>query len=236
MNITSTGNNFGAGQVVFKAALDDNFVVLNGNVPFDRYCDEYLSADVMEIKVPDLPMKRSLETAVYMTYDTKNYERCITIVRSWIKDKNTICIEKLIPMDDCTNMELVFLCAYLPKGQRESFAIEGQVDLQLENMPGTMWREIACAVVRDSWAMIAFAVGGLASLVIGEPFSIDLTNFPTDIACDVPFLGHWNYAGGYGNFLVPARIENGKFLAEGLTELQADYPSNGFMKAFIVTE
>lgn len=236
MNITTTGNNFGANQVVFKAALDDNFVVINGKLPFERDCDEYLAADVLEIKVTDLPMKRSLETAVYMTYDTEDYGRCITIVRSWIKDKNTICVEKLIPMADCTNMELVFLCAYLPKGQRESFAIEGQVDLQLDNMSGSLWREIACAVVRDSWTMIAFSVGGLGSLVAGESFSIDLTNFPADIACDVPFLGHWNYAGGYGNFLVPARIESGKFVAEGLTELQADYPSNGFIKAFIVTE
>lgn len=236
MIMTSIGNNFGAGQIEFKAALDENFVVLNGNLSFDREAGEYLVADVMEIYVPDLPMKRSLETAVYMTYDTQDYGRCITIVRSWIKDKNTICLEKLIPMKDCTNMELVFLCAYLPKGQRETFAIEGQVDLQLENMTSTLWRQIACAVIRDKWAMIAFAVGGMASLVAGEQFSIDLTNFPTDIACDVPFLGHWNYAGGYGNFLVPSRIENGKFLAEGLTEAQADYPSDGFVKAFIVIE
>ena len=236
MIITSTGNNFGAGQVNFKAALDDNFVILNGRLAFDINCDEYKSAKVMEIYVPDLPMKLSLETAVYLTFDTERYDRCITIVRSWIKNRNTICLEKLTLPNGCTNMELEFLCAYLPKGQRETFAIEGQVDLQLENMSASLWRDYACAIVRDSWAMIAFEIGGLGTLEIGAPFSIDLTNFPAEIASDIPFLGHWNSQSGYGNFLVRSRIENGKFQAEGLTEMQVDYPSNGFIKAFIVIE
>ena len=236
MIISSTGNNFGAGQVDFKAALDDNFVILNGKLAFDIDCDEYKNVKVMEIYVPDLPMKLSLETAVYLSYDTEKYDRCITIVSSWIKNRNTICLEKLTLPKDCTNMELVFLCAYLPKGQRETFVIEGQVDMMLENMSATLYQEYACAVVRDSWAMVVFALRGLGNLAVGEAWSIDLTNLPANIVSDVPFLGHWNYQDGYGNFLVQARIENGKFTAEGLTEAQADYPSDGFMKAFIVIE
>lgn len=236
MILSSTGNNFGAGRVDFKAALDDNFVVLNGRLAFDRSTPEYQSVDVLEIYFPSLPMKLSLETAVYLTYNTSSYGKCITIVRSWIKNRNTICLEKLNLREDFVDMELVFLCAYLPKGQRRTFAVEGQVDLQLENITGTVRREFACAVVRDSWAMIAIAVAGLSGLAVGESFSMDLVNFPAHIASDIPFLGHWNYASGYGNFLVQARIEGGRFLADGLTEAQADYPSNGFIKAFIVTE
>lgn len=236
MIINSTGNNFGVEQIEFKAALDNNYIILNGKFSFDRDSEEYASADVLEIYVPDLPMKRSLETAVYMLFDTTYYGRNGTVVKSWIKNKNTICVEKLSVSDSFTNFEFMFYCAYLPKGQRDTFEIEGQIELTLENFNKSLYEEIACAVVREKWAMIAVVVGGLGNVEADESFSFDLTGFPTEIASDVPFFGHWNSASGYGSFYVPGRIENGKFMAGPFTEKQADYPSSGLFKVFIALD
>ena len=139
MIITSTGNNFGAEQIEFKAVLNENYVILNGRMSFDRMTEEYKAADVLEIYVPDLSMKRSMETAVFMNYTSRQYDRNGTIVRSWIKDKNTICLEKLEVNSAYTDFEFVFFCAYLPKGQRETFIVDGEIDLQIENLPGRMF-------------------------------------------------------------------------------------------------
>lgn len=88
----STGNNFGAGHIEFKEYLSDNMIILNGRFSFDYTKEEYLNADVLEIYVPELPMKRSLDTAVFLTYEN-TYGRMGTIVKSWIKNKTTICLE-----------------------------------------------------------------------------------------------------------------------------------------------
>ena len=110
--IIATGNNFGAGQIEFKEYLSDNMIILNGRFSFDCTKEEYLNADVLEIYVPELPMKRSLETAVFLTYEN-TYGRMGTIVKSWIKNKTTICLENLEINSKYGSREFWFMCAYI---------------------------------------------------------------------------------------------------------------------------
>ncbi len=123
--IIATGNNFGAGQIEFKEYLSDNMIILNGRFSFDYTKEEYLNTDVLEIYVPELPMKRSLETAVFLTYEN-TYGRMGTIVKSWIKNKTTICLENLEINSKYGSREFWFMCAYLPMGQRNTFELEGE--------------------------------------------------------------------------------------------------------------
>lgn len=236
MTITSTGNNFGAGQIEFKAVQNDNYIILNGNLPFDRSTAEYIAADVLEIYVPDMVMKRSMETAVFMLYDTPQYDRCGTIVRSWIKDRNTICLEKYPVNNNFTNFEFVFYCAYLPKGQRETFVVDGQIDLSVENMPEKMRCENCCAFVRDSWALICLGFENLTAVDPGVSFTADLVNFPTEISAELPMLAPMGSSRGWADTLLPSRIENGQLVCDGYLEVQKSQVSCGIIKAFIVTQ
>lgn len=60
MKIISTGNNFGhAGGVEFNAFLSENAIVLNGRFSVDTASEEYRSAEVLEVYLPQLPMERS---------------------------------------------------------------------------------------------------------------------------------------------------------------------------------
>lgn len=235
MIINSTGNNFGAGQIEFKAALDANYVILNGRVPLDRSAPEYVDADILEIYVPELPMKRSMETAVFMTF-TSSYDSCITIVKSWIKNRNTICLEKLKMSDNFNDFELVFYCAYLPMGQRETFCIEDQIDLSIENLPAKMFSDNYCAIVREKWAFICIGLENLGTVEANTAFSFDLVNFPKSITAEVPLLAPMGYAQGWADSMLPSRIEDGRFLCDGYTTAQDPQISCGFIKAFIVIE
>ena len=208
-------------------------VILNGRFSFDHTKPEYLNAKVLEIYVPDLPMKRSLETAVFMLYDNQ-IGRMGTIVKSWIKDKTTICLENFDVPERFGNREFWFTCAYLPMGQRNTFEVEGQVDLKLENFSWSQREEYACAIVREKWAYISFVIEGFYQSEANVPYSIDLTNFPTDIVADVPYVVQTTNKSGWGSHIVSCTISDGKFNNPGNSEQLLKDASSSFVKVFIV--
>ena len=231
--IISTGNNFGAEHIEFKEFFSENIVILNGRFSFDHTKPEYLNAKVLEIYVPDLPMKRSLETAVFMLYDNQ-IGRMGTIVKSWIKDKTTICLENFDVPERFGNREFWFTCAYLPMGQRNTFEVEGQVDLKLENFSWSQREEYACAIVREKWAYVCFVIEGFYQSEANVPYSIDLTNFPTDIVADVPYVVQTTNKSGWGSHIVSCTISDGKFNNPGNSEQLLKDASSSFVKVFIV--
>lgn len=231
--IISTGNNFGAEHIEFKEFFSENIVILNGRFSFDHTKPEYLNAKVLEIYVPDLPMKRSLDTAVFMLYDNQ-IGRMGTIVKSWIKDKTTICLENFDVPERFGNREFWFTCAYLPMGQRNTFEVEGQVDLKLENFSWSQREEYACAIVREKWAYICFVIEGFYQSEANIPYSIDLTNFPTDIVADVPYVVQTTNKSGWGSHIVSCTISDGKFNNPGNSEQLLKDASSSFVKVFIV--
>ena len=231
--IISTGNNFGAEHIEFKEFFSENMVILNGRFSFDHTKPEYLNAKVLEIYVPDLPMKRSLETAVFMLYDNQ-IGRMGTIVKSWIKDKTTICLENFDVPERFGNREFWFTCAYLPMGQRNTFEVEGLVDLKLENFSWSQREEYACAIVREKWAYICFVIEGFYQSEANVPYSIDRTNFPTDIVADVPYVVQTTNKSGWGSHIVSCTISDGKFNNPGNSEQLLKDASSSFVKVFIV--
>lgn len=231
--IVSTGNNFGAGHIEFKEYLSENMVILNGRFSFDHTSEAYVNADVLEIYLPELPMKRSLETAVFMLFDN-SIGRMGTIVKSWIKNKTTICLEKFEVLERYGNREFWFMCAYLPMGQRNTFEVEGQIDLQLENLPWIQRQEYACSIVREKWAFLCFVIEGFYQTEAATPISIDLVNFPTDIASEIPYIVQTTNKYGYGSHIVTCTVSEGKFNNPGFTESVVKDASSSFVKVFIV--
>ena len=231
--IIATGNNFGAGHIEFKEFLSENMIILNGRFSFDITSEEYINARVLEIYVPELPMKRSLETAVFMLFDNQ-FGRMGTIVKSWVKNKTTICLEKYDVNERFGNREFWFTCAYLPMGQRNTFEIEDQIDLQLENFSWYQRQEYACSIVREKWAYICFVIEGFYQTEAETAYSIDLVNFPTDIVADVPYVVQTTNKSGWGSYIVNCTISDGKFNNPGNSEQLLKDASSSFVKVFIV--
>ncbi len=91
--ITATGNNFGAGTIQLKDYQSDKMIILNGRVPLDPSQADYEAASQLEIYVPDLMLPKSTTTAVFL-HGLSWEKKYVTAVRSWIKNKNTIVLEK----------------------------------------------------------------------------------------------------------------------------------------------
>ena len=93
--ITATGNNFGAYTIQLKDYQSDKMVILNGRLELNPESEDYIAAKQLEIYVPDLSLPKSTMTAVFQ--HGKSWAKpMVTALKSWIKDKNTIVIEKPI--------------------------------------------------------------------------------------------------------------------------------------------
>ena len=109
----SISNNFGAGIIRFKDVQESNYIVLNAKFTCCPQDDAYKAAEVLEITVPALTIGRSTEAGVIVSFTDRreyygrieNYDAC-TVAKSWVKDANTLCIEKLSVFDE--QPELIF--------------------------------------------------------------------------------------------------------------------------------
>ena len=98
----SISNNFGAGIIQFKDVQESNYIVLNAKFTCSPQDNAYKTAEVLEITVPALTIGRSTEAGVIVSFTDRreyygrieNYDAC-TVAKSWVKDANTLCIEKL---------------------------------------------------------------------------------------------------------------------------------------------
>ena len=216
--ITATGNNFGAYTIQLKDYQSDKMVVLNGRLELNPESEEYITAKQLEIYVPDLSIPKSTMTAVFQ--HGKSWSRpMVTALKSWIKDKNTIVIEKPIVLKSASaEPELDFFCAYVPKGVR--FTPEGMTPtpLTLENASlANMSIVYQHCFVTDHWVFLAIQVRGTKTETEGDEFAFTLNGLPNDIAADVPFFFNAYSYSEDGSYEVPVHITGNQLTCFGVT-------------------
>lgn len=190
--LISTGNNFGAQQIVFKDYQGQHEIVLNAVVTFDPSNADYQAADQLEIYVPDLVFTRSAIAGAFLA-GTGSLGPVGTVVKTWIKNKNTIVVEKLTAWDSCSALTIYFCTMYGLRGFR-NFSIDvlesSGIALKQSDFMGTpsdyMYYET------PDWVFIAFSLGEFYYSV--EPqnnFISNCRDFPEDIDAVVPFISGW---------------------------------------------
>ena len=216
--ITATGNNFGAYTIQLKDYQSDKMVILNGHVVLDPTNEDYIAAKQLEIYVPDLSIPKSTTTAVFQ--QGMSWSRpMVTALKSWIKDKNTIVIEKPIVLRSASaEPELDFFCAYVPKGAR--FTPEGMTPtpLTLENATlANMSIVYQHCFITDHWVFLAIQVRGTKTETEGDEFSFRLNGLPNDISADVPFFFNAYSYSEDGSYEVPVHITGNQLTCFGVT-------------------
>lgn len=143
----------------------------------------------------------------------------VTALKSWIKDKNTIVIEKPIVLRSASaEPELDFFCAYVPKGVR--FSPEGMTPtpLTLENATlANMSIVYHHCFITDHWVFLAIQVRGTKTETEGDEFAFTLNGLPNDIAADVPFFFNAYSYSEDGSYEVPVHITGNQFTCFGVT-------------------
>ena len=209
--ITTIGNNFGADQFEIKDFQSDKIVILNGKFSFNNKSDAFKAASVLEIYVPELSIPKSGMSGAYIMFESEG-EFFGTTVKTWIKNQNTICIEKLDHWSDQTDEYTIYLVSlYAPKGQRGVFELGQKTRLTLNNTTSTNdYAYNHACYVNDDWCMIALMTGSYNTEIKPYDEIVELGGFPTDVDVELPFVGdNINTIQEYGTDMLKASIKNG---------------------------
>jgi hypothetical protein len=199
----SRGNNFGAGTIKFREARESNYIVLNATIKVDTRTAQYAAAEVLEIYVPDLNIGRSTETGVVMYYpdsiDWYGTIYCLdhgTFVKSWIKDKNTICIEKLSMFNNQEEVTIFIQTMYCQLGQGSNtvkVTTLPLVDASAESIVSFNDTD-SIIVVREDWVFVHLLFQRCEYGHNRDDWEAIFENMPADIDVELPFVhtAFWN--------------------------------------------
>ena len=217
----SISNNFGAGVIQFKDYQTENYIVLNAKFTYNTTSPEYQAADVLEIKVPDLMLSRSADTAVmtrfidrrqYSSY-TMNYDGG-TVIRSWIKDKNTICLEKFAPLERAEEITVYIQAMYVGKHKKTNAEMLRKTYVQFVQPTKYLYTNDVVCVIDEHWVFLTALITSVSYAYRDLPWEATIEGLPTDFALDIPFPGGYNQGNDDMDGMAEARIENGVFTNE----------------------
>ena len=240
----STGSNFGAGTIAFKSHQEENFVVLNAKFTYDPENAAYQAADVLEIYVPDLSIDRSAIAGVIMRFrdvrDSYGYtwdNSGGTVLKSWVKDKNTLCIEKLTNFDEKGEIT-VYIYALYTMLARGGNPIKGtKVRLQTSQETTYLrWDSESMFVEFEHWIFLYMGFSSCTYAYRDSPWECNLDNLPSGITADLPFCGGGNQYNPSVDGISEAHIENGVFTCQTRTAGFEDTAHDPFIFAFLVRD
>lgn len=189
-------NNFRGVTSNFKIFKTDDVVIFNGVIDFHASDTNYQSADVLEINLPGQKLKRSFETVIYLKcdrgVDTKykyNHNQYCTIVKSWIKDENTVCVEKFSGFDDIENLDLVFTSLYLLSNRRIAMTLFEKVNLRGSSEQYDSPPSVGVTVIQPEWVYIQLEMKQPNYEFEKTVWDITFEGLPEDLDIDIPIVG-----------------------------------------------
>lgn len=178
IRITATGNNFGAGDIIFTAFEDSNLLILNAEVTFDPSNPAYRAVSGLEIYVPDLPFDRSAVSGMLM-FGTLDGKKNGTAIKSRIKDRNTIAVEKVTAWDDNDTVTLVFSNSYVPRNIRGPVTrLKWNIADTTDITGGTASNGQTYWTATDEWVFLGIALSRLEQADAGTQVSFKIRGLP----------------------------------------------------------
>lgn len=195
----SIRNNFGAPEITFNDVQTGRYVVLNARFTFDPANAAYRAARELEITVPGMSLDRSADMPVFAVYeDSMKYDwsdetfryHFATVLRSRIRDRNTVSIEKITDFDAFAPVHIYIYTMYSALNTGELTVLSDRTALEVSADPPLPSGNISriCVVDRD-WVLLTMVFPSSLGQVDGD-MKIALGGFPEDAVCDeFPILG-----------------------------------------------
>lgn len=226
-------NNFGVAEIELRTWQEKGLVILNGVVSIDTENESYKAADVLEITVPDLSVSRSAVTAVFLR--SSKADGASTIVKSWIKDVRTICVERLLEFDEFGPLTLYFASAYVTLGQRMDCPLNTVLRPSIVNgTSGTQSASNTKAVVTDNWCYLYICFDKFAGDDYKDAFKCTLEGLPEDIDITFPVVTASAYSYTFGTPTSVCRLKGKTLSCEGRLAFGEGSNQGDFINIFIV--
>ena len=243
----SISNNFGAGTIQFKDVQESNYIVLNAKFTCDPQSAAYQAAETLEITVPTLSIDRSTVAGVVVRFQdrqvaygrTYNYDGG-TVAKSWVKDANTLCIEKLSCFDDQTELIIYIQALYcqLAQGGNATKGKSKSIKCISDGSFLSLDTSHTFCVVYDKWVFYHMMYSGCSYAMRSSDWEAFFENLPEDIVADVPVMASYNYEHSNLGGITECHIEDGyfTFLAEERPSSFDNTANYVFSFAFLVRD
>lgn len=213
--ITSTGNNFGAGPIQIQDYQSAELIVLNTRFNIDTTTAEYRQAEQLEIYLPELSISQSSVTSCCikteeLLYEGMSYEELVpvgTIVKTWIKDSHTLCIEKLREYSHLPQLTILINTLYAKRGIRGELPQAQTTPLTL-NYQTTEMRSSHCCYVSENWVFLSLYYKDVY-YGWGEPIIAEMEGFPKDVTADIFLMGGTQQTSCPGVYIAEGTISSG---------------------------
>lgn len=233
MNMKALANNFGVAEIEFRDWQEKGLVILNGVVSIETENKSYKAAGVLEITVPDMSISRSAVTAVFLR--SSKSDGASTIVKSWIKDVRTICVEKLPEFDEFGPLTLYFTSAYVTLGHRTDCPLNTVLRPSIVNGgSGSQSVSDTKAIVTDCWCYLYICFNKFAGADYKDAFECTLEGLPEDIDITFPVVTASAYAYTFGTPTSICRIKGKTLSCEGRLAFGEGTNQGDFINIFIV--
>ncbi len=213
----SISNNFGAGVIQFKDVQEEDYIVLNAKFTYRPSDEAYRAASVLEITVPALTIGRSTETGVVVRFkktvtsygSTSRYDGG-TFAKSWVKDAQTLCIEKLAVLEEHEEVIVYIQALYCQLGRNANAtkSLKKSVTLTSDGSYLYFGYDTFC-VLTDRWVFLHLMFSGCTYAKQKADWEAVMGNFPEDVAADVPVIAAYNYQYPLLGGITESRIEEG---------------------------
>ena len=234
----STGNNFGGPQITFKDYQSEHEIVLNAVFDYDSTNEAYRKARQLEIYVPDLKFSKSAVAGCFFaaTYEDGDIG---TTVRTWIKNRNTIVIEKLTTWDNYTNHRIYICTMYGLRGFRNvQFEQLKPLGISLQQSESIGYPSDQIYYETKDWVFLIFSLGEPNWNVKGKHcFLSSYRDFPEDIDAVLPYVSGMHHNGEPGMNILQIQMKEGQILIPPLPQgMSTGTGWDSMFYAFIVRE
>ena len=232
-DMKALANNFGVAEIEFRDWQEKGLVILNGVVSIDTDNEKYKAAEVLEITVPDLSINRSAVTAVFLR--SSKADGASSIVKSWIRDSRTVCVERLPEFDEFGPLTLYFASAYVTLGQRMDCHLNTVLRPSIVNgVSGSQSASDTKTIVTDNWCYLYICFNKFAGEDYKDAFECTLDGLPEDIDITFPVVTASAYSYTFGTPTSVCRLKGKSLSCEGRLAFGEGSNQGDFINIFIV--
>ena len=208
LTITATDFGLAPSDIQIKDYSNANLLVLDGEFTVDTTAEEYSGIRPMKLTVADLPFSKSRIGTALVTVLSDGVKYA-TITKVWVKDKNTICIGKILPYNSAGSYKVRFNTVLIPE------KITGEVVLsqRINHTPNVTKGEAAeleiFSVQSADWLILTLKATSLTFDTDSQTVEISVPDLPENVSSSFPVLYNEGLWVDLGSKYYPASLENG---------------------------
>lgn len=159
-----------------------------------------------------------------------------TILKAWVKDKNTICIEPYRIFDTVGELTILFSTAFVTKGQHRKLEMGETLRPTIVDPAGKCSLDFSyyqhLKISPNGWTYVSLLFEKFQASAPDTPFEITISGLPEDTdAAVVVVLAEMNQSGG--SVLLLCKLNGNTLYCPGINSQYNTGNSGRFLQAFI---